>query len=56
MSPSKSPAVLGLVSITAAVRVEILRLKSSRSTRPSEPDLTVTVFKWDRVALAGLVP
>src|ERR1700737_4155751 len=53
---SKRPKVFGLVSITAATRVEILLLKSSRSTSPSGPDLTVTVFRRERGALAGLVP
>ena len=56
MSFSKRPTVFGLVSITAAARVEILLLKSARSTCPSDPDLTVTVFRCERVALAGLVP
>src|ERR1700686_3881315 len=45
MSFSKRPTGFGFVSITAAARVEILLLKSSRSPRPSAPALTVTAFR-----------
>jgi len=47
---------VGLVSITAETWLESFDLKSSRSTCPSRPERTVTVFSRERVALAGLVP
>jgi len=56
MSFSKMPRVLGLVTITAAVRSERAAPRASRSMHPSGPDGTSITVNPAMAALAGFVP